>query len=216
VSAFTLRLIGDRLAAGAAGPVLPSGANRMLYVVSGQTQLVQRDAALSLAPGSAWHGKGEAQCRAGAEGVEILRYELIAGDATDAGSEVKLSRRINLDAGPHLMRCDRVDMKPGSVRELHCHICPGIRCLIAGAFRLRRNGKSDAEERYAPGQAWFEDREDPVVALGSESAETSFIRVLVAPRDYLGRRTSRTLGPGGDLPQPPLLGGVFLDLPIDA
>jgi len=213
---FTLRLVGDRLAAGTSGRALPGGANRILYVLSGQTQLGVPGGALTLAPGSAWHGAGEVQCRAGAEGAEILRYELVAGEAPEAGGELKLSRRISLDGGPHLMRCDRVDMAPGSVRQLHCHVCPGIRCLIAGAFRLRRNGSADAEERYAPGEAWFEDREDPVVALGSERETTSFIRVLVAPRDYLGRRTSRTLGAEGrELPQPPLLGGVFLDLPIE-
>ena len=215
MSFYTLRLVADRLATGAAGPALPAGANRMLYVLSGQVQLIQPDSAMSLSPGSAWHGAGAVQCRAGAQGAEILRYELIVGEPSPAGGEEKLSRRIALAARPHLMRLDRVDMKPGTVRELHCHVCPGIRCLIAGAFRLRRDGKNDAEERYLPGEAWFEDRESPVVALGSESEETSFIRVLVAPRDYLGRRTSRTLGPTGDLPQPPLLGGVFLDLPIE-
>jgi quercetin dioxygenase-like cupin family protein len=216
MSGFALRLVADRLAAGATA-TFTAGTNRVLYLAEGYAGVSAGGTTCHLSPGSAWHGRSDVQCRAGAAASLILRFELAMTEdvASREGvqSRVKIQRSVLLDpTQPYLMRCDRVDMPPGSVRHLHCHSGAGIRSLLHGSFRLKRNGES---ETYAPGEAWFEGIEEPVVAFGSPREITSFVRVLVLPRDYLGRRSSRTIDEGDQAKPQPLSGPVFIDAPIE-
>ena len=98
-----------------------------------------------------------------------------------------LSAEVELDPGVDwLMRCDRVDFPPGGVAYLHTHPGPGIRCLLAGEIRIATEGRATS---YGPLEAWFERGPDPVWAAASNVEETAFVRVLLLPTEWEGRRT---------------------------
>jgi quercetin dioxygenase-like cupin family protein len=96
------------------------------------------------------------------------------------------------DPGGYLMRCDRVDFPPGGIAWTHVHQGPGIRCLLAGAFRVEVNGKRHDIE---PGGAWFEAGPDPVLASASKSAAAAFVRVMILPRALRGKSSIRYVKP---------------------
>ncbi len=188
---FALRLFTDRLAAGA-GLALGPDARRILYVAAGDLGIGSGDTSASLAPNSAWHG-GEAALRAGAAGAEVLRFELMAGEGAAAAPGATLAAPIELDAGTeYLIRCDRVAFPPGGVAYTHTHQGPGLRCVASGRIRIETAG---TVRHYAPGEAWFESGPDPVFAAGSDTEATSFVRVMVLPRIYLGRSSIRYVRP---------------------
>lgn len=220
MTGYALRLFTDRLPAGAGLPLPATGAHRVLYVAEGSASVAAGGTVVTLAPNSVWCGSLAAAVAAGAKRARILRYELAAGDASVTGaadadgieSLPTLSATFELDpTQPALLRCDRVSLPPGSVRHLHDQAGPGIRCLESGSFRVDMGGKSTT---YRPGEAWFEAARDPVVAYGSMTETSRFIRVLVLPRAYLGRRSSRDLcdeGRGGGRPS---TSEIFIDTPI--
>jgi hypothetical protein len=187
---FAMRLFTDRLAAGAER-ALDRGASRVLYVAEGSVGIAAGDSVAALAPNSAWHGAAAA-VRAGAAGARILRWELAAAGA-DIEPGLTLGATVHLDpAGAYLIRCDRVEFPPGGVAYTHTHQGPGIRCLELGRIRIETAG---TVHHYAPGEAWFETGPDPVFAAGADTEATAFIRVMVLPRDYLGRSSIRYLQP---------------------
>lgn len=111
-----------------------------------------------------------------------------------------------------LMRCDRIDFPPGGVAYRHVHPGPGIRCLLFGQLRIEA---PDHTRTYGPGGAWFEDADYPVVATASPTEETAFVRVLLLPREWEGKRTIRYLDPA-DEDKPKLQRAtVFLEAPIE-
>jgi quercetin dioxygenase-like cupin family protein len=94
--------------------------------------------------------------------------------------------------GDWLVRCDRVDFPPGAVAYRHTHPGPGLRVLLKGRIRIDTDGTSHA---YGPFEWWYETGPDPVYAAASETEETSFVRVLVLPQEWEGKRTIRYLDP---------------------
>ncbi len=221
MTGYALRLFTDRLAAGAKLPPLDSGVHRVLYVAEGSAGVASSGATVSLAPNSVWCGRTAATVAAGAQGARLLRFELVADDGRASGptqgdgveSRLTLLAPFTLDAAqPCLLRCDRVNLPPGSVRHLHAQAGPGIRCLESGSFRIEMGGKSSL---YRPGEAWFEGADDPVIAYGSETETSHFIRVLVLPRDYLGRRSSRDLSAADRGKTRPQNSEIFIDTPIE-
>jgi quercetin dioxygenase-like cupin family protein len=98
-------------------------------------------------------------------------------------------------AGEWLVRCDRVVFPPGSVAHLHTHPGPGLRVLLQGRIRIDTEGTS---REYGPFEWWYETGPDPVFAAASESDETAFVRVLVLPREWEGKRTIRYVDPADD------------------
>ncbi len=149
------------------------------------------------------------------EGVETTRgnrvvYDLAAGvarfgaaaydgpalvwqldrEARDAEGAL-LSRFVQLDPFAHwVIRCDRVDFPPGGIAHPHTHPGPGIRYLLVGEIEIETEGRAAS---YIAGGAWFESGPDPVTARASARAETSFVRVLVLPAEWAGKRTIRYL-----------------------
>lgn len=123
-----------------------------------------------------------------------------------------LSAEVSLDPGTEwLMRCDRVDFPPGGVAYLHTHPGPGIRCLLAGSIRIDTEGRSST---YGPFEAWFERGPDPVFAAASETEETAFVRVMLLPREWEGKRTIRYVN-AEDADKPKTQRAtVFFDQPI--
>jgi quercetin dioxygenase-like cupin family protein len=107
------------------------------------------------------------------------------------GSGSLLSHEVDLDPSHEwLVRCDRVDFPPGGVAYLHTHPGPGIRYLLHGALEVHTAGLSVV---YEPGRAWFESGPEPVLAVASKEEETAFVRVLLLPKEWEGRRTIRYL-----------------------
>ncbi len=128
------------------------------------------------------------------------------------GAGAKLA--VEIDPDPRvewLMRCDRVDFPPGGVAYRHVHPGPGIRRLLFGELRIEG---PEGVRTYGPGGAWFEGADYPVVATASAAQPTAFVRVLLLPREWQGRRTIRYLDPA-DEDKPKLQRAtVFVEAPI--
>jgi len=138
-----------------------------------------------------------------------LRWEL--GEKEDAGA--RLCAEVTPDpARPWLLRCDRVDFPLGGVAHLHTHPGPGIRCLLTGTIRIESEGRSTS---YGPMEPWFESGPEPVFAAASGEEETAFVRVLLLPREWAGRRTIRYVDPEDEAKPKMQRATVFLDEPIE-
>ena len=130
-----------------------------------------------------------------------------------SADRAKLSAEVALDPGVQwLMRCDRVDFPPGGVAYLHTHPGPGIRCLLRGSIRIESEGRS---EKYGPFEAWFESGPEPVFAAASEDEETAFVRVMLLPREWEGKRTIRYVDPDDEAKPKTQRATVFLERAIE-
>ena len=98
------------------------------------------------------------------------------------------------DPGPGewVVRCDRVDFPPGSVAYRHVHPGPGIRRLLRGELTIDRDGEAMT---YRAGESWLEGPDDPVLATSSTTEDTAFVRVLLLPAEWAGKRTIRYVDP---------------------
>jgi quercetin dioxygenase-like cupin family protein len=97
--------------------------------------------------------------------------------------------------GEWLLRVDRVDFPPGGVAYLHTHPGPGLRVLLKGRIRIDTQG---ASHEYGPFEWWYETGPDPVYAAASDTEETAFVRVMVLPREWEGKRTIRYVDPADE------------------
>ena len=87
-----------------------------------------------------------------------------------------------------LMRHDRIDFPPGGIAYRHTHPGPGIRYLLHGSMRIEAVGET---HDYGPGDPWFESGPEPVLATASTTEESAFVRVLLLPPEWAGKRTIR-------------------------
>jgi hypothetical protein len=205
--AYSLRLIEDHVAAGAPAPAARRGAPRVLYAVSGA---LRRDPAG--APGAAV-GPGVVAARAGAEDARLYRAELVRQPSPGAGGRVLLEHPIDLSGGTAwLMRCDRVDFEPGGIAPPHRHRGGGIRCLLRG--RLEVTVAEGAPRAVTPGEAWFESGREPVLAVSSREAETSFIRFSILPAVIRGQSSILYVDPADAARGRPRRYTVYVDEPI--
>jgi hypothetical protein len=187
-----LRLYEDILSSEAALelPARP----RMIFIVHGSLTIGGQ----SLGDGEAWHGDGAVTLRAGQTGAACWRWELAAGGAVDGqaigqgvASREKLSAALEtLPKGDLLLRGDSVAFPPGGCAYLHTHQGPGIRCLIEGAIRIDTHGRSTC---YGPGSAWYESGPDPVFAQAAADRPSRFIRVMILPRELIGKSSIRLI-----------------------
>ena len=90
------------------------------------------------------------------------------------------------------MRCDRVDFPPGAVAYRHVHPGPGIRRLLFGELTITTGGSTTT---YRAGGAWFESGPEPVYAESSAAEPSAFVRVMLLPAEWAGRRTIRYTDP---------------------
>jgi quercetin dioxygenase-like cupin family protein len=95
-----------------------------------------------------------------------------------------------------IARLDRVDFPPGGIAYRHVHPGPGIRYLLHGELTIDRGG--GGPHTYRAGEAWFEGADDPVLATASKSADTAFVRVLLLPAEWAGKRTIRYVDPADE------------------
>jgi hypothetical protein len=171
-------------------PPLP----RFLFVVQGSATVDGK----ALSEGEAWQGEGAVTVKPGTAGLTCWRWELARGDqgsttANAPGMETheKLSAFLEtVPKGELLMRGDSVSFPPGGCAFLHCHQGPGIRCLIEGGIRIDTHNRSTS---YGPGGAWYEAGPDPVFAQASEDKPTRFVRVLILPRELVGKSSIQYL-----------------------
>jgi hypothetical protein len=94
-----------------------------------------------------------------------------------------------------LARCDRIDFPPGGIAYMHTHPGPGIRYLLHGELQIRTPGKVAI---YGPGGSWFEQTGAPILAVASPDEETAFVRVLLIPAEWEGKRTIRYVDPADE------------------
>jgi quercetin dioxygenase-like cupin family protein len=97
--------------------------------------------------------------------------------------------------GDRVLRCDRVDFPRGGVAYRHTHPGPGLRVLLHGRIRIETQGES---HEYGPFESWYETGPDPVYAVASETEETAFVRVLVLPAEWAGKRTITYVDPADE------------------
>ena len=139
-----------------------------------------------------------------ADGLEIgegrhVVYDLEQGEAHYGAARVPghaIVWELDDPATGHVVRCDRVDFPPGSVAYRHVHPGAGIRRILHGDLTIDRgDGESHT---YRAGESWFEGADDPVLATASPTEETAFVRVMVLPAEWAGRRTIRYLDPADE------------------
>ena len=132
----------------------------------------------------------------GAASVEGHALVWQLDDTPDEAEGALLSRRVQLDPFVDwIVRCDRVDFPPGGIAYTHTHPGPGIRYLLHGELDVRTEGRVVS---YGPGGAWFESGPDPVLATASAHLPTAFVRVLILPAEWAGKRTIRYVDPADD------------------
>ena len=123
-----------------------------------------------------------------------------------------LAATVELDPSVEwLMRLDRVDFPPGGVAYRHTHPGPGIRCLLFGSIRIESGGET---HEYGPFEPWFESGPEPVFAAASSTEPTAFVRAMLLPEEWRGKRTIRYVDPA-DEDKPKLQRAtVFLEQPV--
>ena len=154
--------------------------------------------------------RGEAHFGPVAIDGHALSFELSPGDAARAGA--LLSHAVVLDTETSwIARCDRIDFPPGGIAYTHTHPGPGIRYLLDGTLIIRSEGQ---ETEYTAGEPWYEGGPEPVHATAAVDRDSAFVRVLVLPEEWQGKRTIRYVDPGDE--QKPKLQRptVFFDRPI--
>ena len=183
-----LRLYEDSISGGAAAVSLPALA-RMVFVVHGAVAIDGK----ALTDGEVWHGEGACSLTTGKDGVTIWRFELAASGSdfhpikNVLRSQEKLAAVLEtIPQGELLLRGDSVAFPPGGCAFLHKHWGPGIRCLLDGGIRIDTHGRSTS---YGPGSAWYETGSDPVFAQATMDRPSRFIRVMVLPRELLGKNS---------------------------
>jgi quercetin dioxygenase-like cupin family protein len=124
---------------------------------------------------------------------DLERNEAFHGAASVAGPA--LLWEIASVPGDWIVRCDRVDFPPGGVAYRHVHPGPGIRRMLHGQLTIERE---DERVTYRAGESWLENADDPVLATASATEDTAFVRVLLLPAQWAGRRTIRYLDPADE------------------
>lgn len=140
-----------------------------------------------------------------------LSWQLAAGAAVPPGA--LLSHEVVLDASgtSWIARCDRIDFPPGGIAYTHTHPGPGIRYLLAGRLTIRSEGQT---AEHVPGEPWYEAGPEPVHATAAVDRASAFVRVLLLPDEWAGKRTIRYLDPADDEKPRLQRPTVFFDRPI--
>ena len=137
-----------------------------------------------------------------------LHWELL----DDAPADALLSVHVDLDESVEwLLRVDRVDFPPGGVAYRHTHPGPGIRYLLFGSIRIESGGET---HEHGPGEPWFESGPEPVLATTSAAEPSAFVRAMLLPREWEGKRTIRYVDPADEEKPKLQRATVFLEQPV--
>jgi quercetin dioxygenase-like cupin family protein len=117
------------------------------------------------------------------------------------------------DPGPGdwVVRCDRIDFPPGGVAYRHVHPGPGIRRMLFGELTIE---SPEGTHTYRAGESWTEGVDFPVLATASAMEPTAFVRVLVLPSEWAGKRTIRYVDPADDEKPRLQRATVLLEVPL--
>ena len=131
-------------------------------------------------------------------------------DEGDAGALVAL---VQLDPSPPgSCAATGSTSRRAASRYRHTHPGPGIRTAPRRASAIETEGRSTI---YGPGGAWFESGPEPVVrGARPTELETAFVRVLVLPAEWAGKRTIRYVDPADEEKPKLQRATVFLEHPI--
>jgi quercetin dioxygenase-like cupin family protein len=137
-----------------------------------------------------------------------LHWELL----DDAPPDAMLAADVDLGPGvDRLLRLDRVDFPPGGVAYRHTHPGPGIRCLLFGSIRIESGGET---HDYGPFEPWFESGPEPVFAAASTSEPSAFVRAMLLPEEWRGKRTIRYVDPADEEKPKLQRATVFMEQPV--
>ena len=199
---YKLQLFEDRLEAKNTSPLVLFKQNRILYVRDGMLHINTNNpnTTATLSHNSAWFGGEKIALKAGSNGANILRFELSEKTKNEqcfqtqnVSSRLLQETSIKLEPGEdYLLRCDRVDLPPGGIAFTHTHKGPGIRYLLNGGFTVETKGKKTI---ICPGQSWFESGSEPVLAYAPDDKPGQFCRVMILPRNLLGKSSIRYVKP---------------------
>ncbi len=138
----------------------------------------------------------------------VLHWELLDAAPADA----LLAAEVELDPSTDwLLRVDRVDFPPGGVAYRHTHPGPGIRYLLFGSIRVESGGET---HEYGAGEPWFESGPEPVYAAASTTEPSAFVRAMLLPREWEGKRTIRYVDPADEEKPKLQRATVFLEQPV--
>lgn len=218
---YELRLYQDKLEAKARVDTgLEGTALRVLYVVHGALRIREGYATAVLGANSAWHSRSAPELGGGSLPTLFLRWEVVRSGASPSlihgqGVDSKLALTAALSMTGRdgcLVRCDRVDFPLRGEALTHTHRGPGIRCLLFGSIRIETKG---VVHDYQPLGAWFEAGPDPVYAAASADQPTAFARVMILPRDLLGKSSIQYVR-AEDLAKPKSQSyQIFIDEPVE-
>ena len=127
-------------------------------------------------------------------------YDLSRNDAHFGAASVDghaLFWELTGDPGPGdwILRCDRVDFPPGGIAYRHVHPGPGIRRLLFGELTIEA---PDGTRTYRTGDSWHEGADLPVLATASTTEDSAFVRVMLLPAEWAGKRTIRYVDPADE------------------
>ena len=143
---------------------------------------------------------------------DIDRGEAVLGSARVDGPALVWEITGALGPGEWIVRCDRIDFSPGGIAYRHVHPGPGIRRILHGELTIDRAGDAHT---YRAREAWFEDADDPILATASRTEDTAFVRVMLLPAEWAGRRTIRYLDPADDERPKLQRATILLEHPIE-
>ena len=216
---YKLSLYKEEIAPQAAVHLPVNNALRAIYVIHGGLRVGSGHFSGTLGGNSAFHAAGDTQLAAGHLTTWTLRWELTRAGAADAlasgagvTSKKLLTATMQLDpAQDYLLRCDRVEFPPDGEALTHTHKGGGIRCLLAGGIDIHTQGHV---HRYATLEPWYEAGPDPVYAKACPTMVTAFARMMILPRELLGKSSITYVKPE-DLAKPKNQKyQIFIDSPI--
>jgi len=195
---FALNFYHDQVAADATGAAALPSAHRLIYVRHGRANLNGRE----MKAGEATYCDGAVEMKAADGWAQLWRWDLAPVnappavlEATGVLSSLRLSRIISMfDMAPGtrwVLRLDQVNTPAGRIADRHQHPGPGIRCLLEGTFNVQQDAESARD--LMPGDAWWETGSDVVIAWGSRQMATRFVRGMVLPAEWEGKRTGTWL-----------------------
>lgn len=200
---FNLRLIEDTIRPQTELIFLPA-LSRACLVLDGSVSIETPTGTSLHGSRSAWVGDAAISLLAGAQGVRLLRWELVGTDSTNDGrlrsapkasSDVRMVSSVELDEQfEWLLRCDEVTFPKDTAAPWHVHQGPGTRYVVKG--QINHEDEHGRKATYNVGDPFHEDGVDaPVTARMSSDEDTVFVRGLLLPRALKARGSTRFVRP---------------------
>jgi quercetin dioxygenase-like cupin family protein len=157
---------------------------------------------------------GPGSVKAGPEGSSMIRFGVGKCEAGPCeGSQLVSSETVLAPSTRMLLRLDKVSFPAGATAWRHVHPGPGFRHLIKGRLRLEADNHT---REVLTGDSWFEAANSPVRATASNNFfETAFIRLLLLPLEFAGKRTIHILSDEDRNRERRQTTTTYFDAPVD-